>query len=245
MENILRYESSEVKALLIRLAWGQLTVAQEGVEKLQVIATGDEGTVKELRLEMEDGKLTLEQPQYGLSMNINSSKWLEVVVRVPTGFKIDVDAQTITGGMNIRGLFGEDMRFETVTGNIYLENLKSKKTYIRTISADTRAEKISGEKLAVRTVSGAVLMEKLTFEKISCLSVSGKFTMGFDEPFDSAEYNTAAGDVSLYVPAEKLNINYKSIRGNLRTEGISQTGEGPMVKVTTVTGDASLVATQQ
>lgn len=243
MENILRFESNKVEEVIVHLAWGQLTVVRESVEKLQVIATGDEATVKELRIQTEDEKLLVEQPQYGLSMSINSSKWLEVVIRVPKEWKIDLDAQTISGGMNVRGIVGEDMNFESISGNIIVGDIKSEKTYIRTISGDVRGEKLTGEKMTVRTGNGTILLEQLTFDKVSGFSVSGKMTISCQEPFKEMEYNTAAGDISLYVPAKELDISYKSLRGNLRTEGIEDKKEGAEVKITTATGDASIVST--
>ena len=47
-------------------------------DKVQVMAAGDDSSVEDLRIAVKDGSLTVEQPQYGLSLNIMESRWLQV-----------------------------------------------------------------------------------------------------------------------------------------------------------------------
>ena len=262
MENVVRYEKSEAEKIDVSLGWGQVTFTAEPIEKLQVIATGDEESVKELRIFHENNEVFIQQPQYGLTVNINSTKWLEVLVRIPEGWEIDVEARTVGGVINVKNLSGEQLCFDTVSGNIVASDITCEERKMKTISGDIRGKNftadevalrtvsgdikvggITGDELNIRTISGTVAVEQIAYEEIAATSVSGKFVLGCVKIFKQCDCNTVSGDFSLYVPVKKVHIIHRGLRGNVRTEGVDETGEGAKVKVTSVTGDLSIIST--
>lgn len=84
MERNLSFDTEELTSIAVRLGWAQLEMFADEVDKVQVMAAGDDSSVEDLRIAVKDGILTVEQPQYGLSLNIMESRWLQVCVRVPS-----------------------------------------------------------------------------------------------------------------------------------------------------------------
>ena len=262
MDKVVRYEKDDVKKIDIKLAWGQLTMAAEAVEKLQIIATGDEETVKELRISCEDNEIFIEQPQYGISTNIVSSRWLEVVVRVPENWKIDMDVRTITGSINMKGLAGDEIEIETVSGKIVADGMEYEKIALKTINGKINANKFNGEKTKIRTVSGDVLgdnirckkmgirsvsggmtFNELTCEKIVSTSVSGKYLVRHAIPFKNYDVNTVSGDIILYAPMKDVFVTQRGLKGNIRMEGVREDAAGARIELTTVTGSVTIIST--
>ena len=90
MERNLSFDTEELSSIAVRLGWAQLEMFADEVDKVQVMAAGDDSSVEDLRIAVKDGILTVEQPQYGLSLNIMESRWLQVCVRVPSQWRGDV-----------------------------------------------------------------------------------------------------------------------------------------------------------
>ncbi len=258
----MRYEKDDVKKMNIKLGWGQLTMATESVEKLQIVATGDEETVKELRIYYDDDEVFVEQPQYGLSASIVSSRWLEVVVRLPIGWKIDIEARTITGNINMKEIVGKEIEVETVSGKLMVDGMACEEMKIKTISGKTKANQLSCENIKVRTVSGDVVAEDiickelsirsvsggmtfhgLSCQRVTCTSVSGKYLMHHTNPFKSYNVNTVSSEVALYAPIEAVSISQRGLKGNIRTEGVREEATGERIELTTVTGSTTIVST--
>ena len=83
MERNESFSAEGLHELAVRLAWAQLEIYTDDIGKIQVIASGDEHTVKELRMAVLDGVLEIEQPQYGLSLDITHGHWMQISIRVP------------------------------------------------------------------------------------------------------------------------------------------------------------------
>ena len=97
MERNLSFDTEGVKSVAVHLGWAQLEMFADEVDRIQVMAAGDDGSVEDLRIAVKDGVLLVEQPQYGLSLNIMESRWLQVCVRVPSQWKGNVALSTLSG----------------------------------------------------------------------------------------------------------------------------------------------------
>ena len=97
MERNMSFDTGELTGIAVHLAWAQLEIFADEVEKVQVMVAGDDNSVEDLRIEVRDGCLTVGQPQYGLSLNIMESRWLQVCVRVPSQWKGSVALSTLSG----------------------------------------------------------------------------------------------------------------------------------------------------
>ena len=84
MERNLSFDTEGLEKIAVHLGWAQLEMFADEVDKVQVMAAGDDSSVEDLRIAVKDGCLTVEQPQYGISLNIMECRWLQVCVRVPS-----------------------------------------------------------------------------------------------------------------------------------------------------------------
>ena len=97
MERNLSFDTEGLEKIAVHLGWAQLEMFADEVDKVQVMAAGDDSSVEDLRIAVKDGCLTVEQPQYGISLNIMECRWLQVCVRVPSQWKGDIALSTLSG----------------------------------------------------------------------------------------------------------------------------------------------------
>ncbi|MEG0902485.1 MAG: DUF4097 family beta strand repeat-containing protein, partial [Clostridia bacterium] len=227
--------------------WGQLEIFADDVEKIQVMAAGDETSTNDLRIEVREGTLLVEQPQYGISFNITESKWLQVCVRVPRSWRQGIRCTTISGMLSARKLNGSVISLETVTGDLRALILTAEEITLKTISGDARGEVLSAEKIGVRSVSGDMALDMLSVKQLRCNSVSGEQTYNMTGFFERVDVASVSGNVIITAPAEEMNASLRSISGRVRTEGVSitESTEVPCVRVTGVSSDLKLISIKE
>lgn len=118
MERNMSFDGGSLDGVAVHLAWGQLEIFADDVDRIQVMAAGDDGSVNDLRIGEKEGWLVVEQPQYGLSLNITESRWLQICVRMPKEWKKTIACNTISGLLSARGLRAKSLTLETVSGDL-------------------------------------------------------------------------------------------------------------------------------
>lgn len=226
-----------VSTLTVRLAWASLEIVVDDVEDLQVLISGDDSDVADMKVLCENGRLLVEQPTYGLTYKINMVRWMQVFIRIPAAWKGAVEASTIAGPLKARGLAGTDMSFDTVTGDLRVMGLNCITAALRTVSGSVKAENLSGERLSLRTVSGDVAVSGCGFDAYRLSAVSGAVSMDLTQPFDKLEGTTVSGDVRVYAPMEQIDASLRSVSGRIRTSGVSIQSGAPTASLTSVSGD--------
>lgn len=244
MERNLNFETTTLSGLAIHLAWAQLELFADDVEKIQVLAAGDEDSVRDLRVEVKANQLLVEQPQYGFYLNINESRWLQVCVRVPRNWDKEITANTISGLLNARKLSGSEIVIETVSGDLRALKLTAERIALKTVSGDMRGEELKSQKLNVRSVSGDVALDGLSTKALKCNGVSGSQTYSMIDSFERIDVTAVSGNVVITAPVEEMNANLRSISGRVHTHGVNITDSetAPMVRVTGVSADLKLMS---
>ena len=148
MERNESFETKGLNEIAVHLAWGQLEIFADDVDKVQVMVAGDESSTQDLRIVVKEDRLIVEQPQYGLSLNITEGHWLQVCVRLPLGWDRAIDCNTISGLLSARKLSGGMIELETVTGDLRALKLKAEKIALKTVGGDVRGEDIGATALS-------------------------------------------------------------------------------------------------
>ena len=247
MERNVNFGTEGLSDIAVHLAWAQLEIFADDVEKIQVMAAGDENSVSDLRIEVKDGTLLVEQPQYGLSLNIMESKWLQVCVRVPRAWGHGVHCSTLSGLLSARKLNGSEIVLETVTGDLRALKLSAAQMSLKSVSGDTRGEELKAEKLNMRSVSGDAALDALSTKTLKCNSVSGEQTYNMNSSFERVDVTAVSGNVIITAPVEAMNVSLRSISGRVRTEGVSITDreDVPVVRITGVSADLKLISIKE
>ena len=106
MNKILTFSPASVTSMEVHLAWASLEILADDVDELQIMAAGDDNDVNDLKVEEKAGKLTIEQPTYGLTIKLNGERWMQILIRLPRSWKGAVDANTIAGPLPRTGRAG-------------------------------------------------------------------------------------------------------------------------------------------
>ena len=244
MERNLHFEIAGLADIAVRLAWAQMEVFADDVDKIQVLAAGDEGTVQDLRIGIKGDALVVEQPQYGLSLNITESRWMQLCIRVPRTWTQDIHLNTISGLLSARGLKGSHIVLDTISGDLQATRLAAQEITLKTISGDIRGDKLEAKTLLVRSVSGDQRMDEVEAENVKANSINGEQNYHFVKAFWQVDANTVSGNVTLSAPMEKAQISMRSISGRVRTEGVTvvEEGDAPKVNITGISSELKLIA---
>lgn len=230
-----------VNTLAAHLAWASLDVLVEDVDQIQLFISGAESDVKDLRISCQENKLTIEQPNYGLNLkSLGAERWMQVMIRLPLSWKGEVDLNTISGAMNVRGLAGTDFTLDTVSGELTAGDMQSITATLRTVSGSIKAENLYGEKLALRTVSGDITARACSYDAYRINTVSGQVDMDLDRPFEKLDGISVSGNIRLFAPMDCANATLRSVSGRLLTRGVSIQPEAPEAKVSSVNGNLEI-----
>ena len=243
MERNENFGVDSINDLAIHLAWAQVEIFADEIERVQVLAAGDESSVKDLRIEVEDNVLVVEQPQYGLSLNITESHWMQVCVRVPADWSQKIHVNTISGLLNARGLNGSRIVLDTVSGDIRANRLTAGEISIKSISGDLRSEGLTAERLTARTVSGNIALDNSSAKSYRCTTVSGEQRIKLRDSFEMMDLRSVSGDVTLMTSVRRMSISSRSLNGRISADNVEMTNEPgvPVVRVTGVSADLRVI----
>lgn len=243
MERNVSFPAKEVSSINIRLAWAQIEVFADDVENVQVMAAGDATTVADLRIECKDGALLVEQPQYGFTINIMESKWLQVCVRIPLDWQKELSCSTISSLLSARKLNCDTLTLDTVSGDLRALELSAREMALKTISGDIRGEHLQADKLSLRSISGDAALSGLRTDTLRCTSVTGAQDYQMTDAFHKVDVNAVSGNVIITAPVDAMKVNLRSVSGRMLTEGVSITDreDCPTVNVTGVSADLKLI----
>ncbi|MDQ1138170.1 hypothetical protein QE410_002969 [Microbacterium sp. SORGH_AS 1204] len=216
-----------VRELKIGLVGGQVDVVAHDETDTRIEVHGV--TVKDLRIEVVDGRLEIDHPQLRWDNFLEvfrnfgaGGPKAEVSVAVPrtvgltlgvvsasalvTGLRSDVRLNTVSGDIMVDGLVG-DVNLNAVSGDVQVRELDGALS-ANSVSGDVAATgRIT--KASIDTVSGAMLVDSSgATQAISLNSVSGTATIRLDRS----------------LPANYVS---RSVSGRVQIDGQVRSGSGP------------------
>ncbi len=230
------FDASLITGLGIKMAWATVELMSDDVKSIQLLVSGSQDDVDDLRVSQSNGRLTLEQPAYGFSTRIATERWMQVTLRIPRDWRGEVRASTMTGLLQVRGLAGTDFSFSTVSGTLRVNGLNCMTAVLHTVSGLLDVCGIAAEKGGLRTVSGDLSLYRGAFRQLKLTSVSGMVVAGLDEAFETLDVNTVSGAIAIQAPIERAKISLRSVTGKLKTEGVENGDGGPVISANSVSG---------
>jgi hypothetical protein len=243
MEKNASFPKESVTELYCRLTWAQLELLADDVQEIQVLVSGDDQSVTDLRIEERDGRLIVEQPPFVFSLNFITHKWTQVCIRIPKDWRGIVDAHTVSGLLNSRGIKGTEVTLDTVSGDMRAMAVSSEGLTLRTVSGDIKGGDLRGERMSLRTVSGDARLQSIAFEQARLNTVSGDVWLEFRAPFARVDGSTVSGDLELLVPMTSLEATLKAVSGRINTSGVVLKEGGSSVHCSAVSGDLTIIST--
>ena len=230
-----------VNTLAARLAWASLDVLVEDVDQIQVLVSGGENDVNQLRITCEENRLTVEQLSCGINLkSLGSERWMQVMIRLPRSWKGAVNLHTISAPLNVRGLAGTDFKLSTITGDMNISDMQSITTALHSLSGDVNAEDLQGEKLQLRSVSGDITARACSFDSYRIRTISGQTDLDALRPFTRLDGLTVSGNVRLFTPMDRVDAALRSVSGRLLTRGVSIQHEAPLARMNSLSGNLEI-----
>ena len=249
MERNESFAVANLNDLIVHMAWAQIEVFADDIEHVQVLVAGDENSVRDLRIEQNADELLVEQPQYGLSLNITDSRWMQVCIRVPKTWDKKIHVFTIGGPLSARGLTGNRIVLDTVSGDLRASRITSESLSLKTVSGDIRSDKLTAESITVRTVSGNITLEDASGKIYKCTTVSGEIKLKLKDAFTQIDLRSVSGDITLLSPVKRMSVSTRSLNGRVVANGVELSEDKaslapPLVRVTGVSADLHLIYTE-
>ena len=189
----------------------------------------------------KDGeKLTVEWAPKKFGWNLTAGKGKRLVVRVPeklNGKLEHLNVNTVSAGIRLTSLTGEDFEASTVSGAIAAQGLHSEGMRLHAVSGTVAAEDVSAEKLKLSSVSGTVKAEGFAAEQAELSAVSGTVAahgnaesfrvsttsgqarLTVDQCPEKAKLSAVSGSLCLALPENGgFTAHYSSVSGGFRTD---------------------------
>lgn len=247
MERNENFPIAGLTGITIRLAWAQLEIYTDDIDRIQVIASGDDHTLSDLRIAVEENTLVIEQPQYGISLDITHGHWMQLCVRVPKTWDQTIHANTISGPIGARGLGGVGIVMETITGELKAAKITAGQISLRTTAGTIHGEQLMSERLTSRSVSGDIVLDGVSAQTYRFTTVSGDISLKLKSSFDQMELRTVSGDCSILTALDTLQVSMRTVSGRKILDGVKLTENrsAPAIRATGVSGDLKISGTRK
>lgn len=235
------FQAMTLSRLSVRLTNATLEIYADDIEDVHVMVSGGTEEVEALRINLSGDALVLEQPVTATAKAAAvATSWMQVAVRIPRSWKGRIEARTVTGWMNLRGLNGSDLALDTVSGLISATDLNFISAAFRAVIGDVKLNHVHLEKCTMASTSGDLTAVAAALGSVTASTVTGQIALGLVEPFAEITMNTVTGDLCLDVPMEECDAVLRSVSGRIHTSGVFIQEGAPKLRATTVSSDLDI-----
>lgn len=238
------FQALPVTGITLKLIGAALEICTDDIEDVHVMVSGDSRDVSTLKVHVAADRLIVEQPASAIARSPLSAGWMQVTLRLPRSWKGSIDARTVTGWINARGLDGADLSLDTVSGTIMAADLNFITISLRSVTGDITLSGAQLEKGAFAATSGSVTIAPAAMRTMSVNTVTGAIRAALAAPFEDVSINTVSGSTYIEAPVDECDAVLRSVSGRLSTSEISILEDAPArLRATSVAGDLTLVST--
>jgi lia operon protein LiaG len=117
-----------------------------------------------------------------------------------TGTKGNLVAETGSGGVDVRGATGDDVRITSGSGGITSNDVSGKRLRIETGSGGVVGSGLTSEDLDISSGSGSIRVDDARSARSRLNSGSGGIRVGFASPVKTLDATTGSGGVTVTIP---------------------------------------------
>ena len=117
-----------------------------------------------------------------------------------SGTKGNLNASAGSGGVEVRGATGDDIRISTGSGGVTANDVNGKRLRIGTGSGGVGASGLTSEDMDISAGSGSVRVDDARTPRARLNSGSGGIRVGFAAPVKSLDATTGSGGVTVTMP---------------------------------------------
>jgi hypothetical protein len=116
------------------------------------------------------------------------------------GTKGNLNASTGSGGLEVRGATGDDIRISTGSGGVTANDVNGKRLRINTGSGGVGGSGLTSDDMTITAGSGSVRVDDARSPRARLSSGSGGIRVGFAAPVTSLDATTGSGGVTVTMP---------------------------------------------
>jgi hypothetical protein len=208
--------------LEVSIPSGDIDVETTGGEETSVVVDGDERMLEHVEVRHDGGRVVVslrDKGKLGFSFSLGSlvfgNEGLRVQARLPHGAGVKVktasadtavsghlgelDVNSVSGDVRVRGEVAEDATVKTVSGDVELDRVDGDLS-VQCVSGDVRARAVAGS-ADTKSVSGDIRLETLTAGDVRFSSVSGDVEIGIAPgSLLDVDAGSTSGDLASEVP---------------------------------------------
>lgn len=241
MERNHTFSHAGIDRARLKLTWAQLEIITTKAEDFQLIVSGDDESVEELRIENEGGQILVAQPQLGYAKEIlPRRRWLQICLRVPAGWHGDVDADTVSGPISARDLTGGDLSLSTISGALNVRNLHGALLWLHTVSGAIAGALLYAGRCNLRSVSGDIALTEVKADTVKLFTVSGDAMLALLPGKVTLDGQSVSGNFVVETEGP-VRASLHSLSGQYLLDDTLSTGDGGInITVSSVSGDLAI-----
>jgi hypothetical protein len=238
------FQALPVARLNLKLTSATLEICTDDIDDIHVMASGGKTDMEELQIAFSADTLTVEQPLSRHVLKTSAAgSWLQLAIRLPRSWKGAIDARSVSGWMNLRGVNGTDLSLDTVSGLIMISDAGFLTISARAVTGDVKLNQVSCGKCGLFSTSGDLTCMRTALNAGSASTVTGMITLDLAEPFGELSLNSVTGELRVDAPIAECDATLRSVSGRIRTDGVSIVEGAARLRATTVSSDLDLVCT--
>lgn len=237
MNRAVNYVPGEIHDIQVKGVWIQAHLQGIQGDQIEVLAAGDEASMQDLSIRLENGHLIVEQPQHKLLDRWIQGRWLEVTLRIPQQWQGDVSLGSVTGPFEVSQLTVNQLTLDTVSGQMDLKALVVAGLRARTVSGSIRVANVSGQEANLRSITGTITLLEAGFAKVKVVGVTAEVNLTFLNPFQTLEVQSISAPISVALPGGQVDVSFRTVSGKVSFDGFTTSPGAPKVSASTVSGN--------
>ncbi len=237
METNLSFSHDAIERVRAKLTWAQLELLVAPEDEFHLIIAGDDESVEELRAEISARELVIAQPQLGFAKELlPRRRWLQICLRLPEGWRGEIDADSVSGMIGAHKIIGEDVSLTTISGRVLAEGVSANTLSLHSVSGSIAGEALTARRANFRTISGRMGLTNLTLASAKASSVSGEIQISLNDGCRSLDLQSVSGSTSVEVD-QVSGASAHSLSGQfVLSDEIQKTPDGVEITSTSVSG---------
>jgi len=243
MERNVSFQSDGVQNVRAKLTWAQIEIVSGPGTEFQLLIAGDDESVEEVRAEKAGEEIVLSQPHLAYAKELlPRRRWLQICLRVPEGWRGDLDVDTIAGMIGLHKVSASSLSLTTVAGAMRVNGAECDFLVLQSATGAITVEGVRAKRANLRTVSGKITFENATVYATKLFTVSGEVFLALRKECRTLDSQSVSGAISVTVDGPAKAV-LRSLSGQfLVDEKVEQAEGGLEITASSVSGDLAVKA---
>lgn len=241
MERNYAFDPQTIGRIRAKLTWAQLEIDPTRSSKIKLMISGDDESVEELRVEEGIEGLLVAQPQLGYAKELlPRNRWLQISLRLPTGWHGDIDADTVAGTISAHIIEGGDVAFNSVSGAINVRDIKARSLWLHTVAGAIAGTSLVAQRTSLRSISGPITLGEIAFGSTKLFTISGHMTLDMLPGCNALDSQSVSGPLAIGTDGP-VRAALHSLSGQFVLTGEVPQGDGGLeISASSVSGDLTV-----